>query len=481
MMEDQGTPPDGGIPPVSPPNDRSVTLGKSPVTDSIIECDDSPPPTKINTPTRLLPVKPVGSKTPEARRYNLLYQELKIKYRNQCKTVEILSSEQADLKENLKASEDKCKLLQDQLEKSMEENTDLKQLVQQSEALKDQCEELTIITDPKESTKNDNVSVNSSCTVTDCAADNNKQKFECKGCRKYFHYQCTNLPAYQIAHFLTTPNYRKYVCVNCTIIPEGITKIVAKNRSKGRQVEGSSLNQENSSNILKSLKAFLSEQIGGIESNLNGMIESKFGENKKEISVLNENLNKVRSPIIEKDELVPATNATSWSSVVGKSANIKTLMREAKNDEKVEENEREKRSRNIIIHGAEEVGDSPEEIKKEDAQYISEILNKIGSPVKPNIITRLGEKSIDKNRPIKIVLKCKADKDSVMKNLGRLKGTERFFGKISVKDDYTTQERENIRQLTDRAKMQSNENPDRIFKVRGDSKNGWKVVSFLRK
>ena len=137
--------------------------------------------------------------------------------------------------------------------------------------------------------------------------------------------------------------------------------------------------------------------------------------------------------------------------------------------------------RNIIIHGAEEVGDSPEEIKKEDAQYISEILNKIGSPVKPNIITRLGEKSIDKNRPIKIVLKCKADKDSVMKNLGRLKGTERFFGKISVKDDYTTQERENIRQLTDRAKMQSNENPDRIFKVRGDSKNGWKVVSFLRK
>ena len=156
-------------------------------------------------------------------------------------------------------------------------------------------------------------------------------------------------------------------------------------------------------------------------------------------------------------------------------------MREAKNDEKVEENEREKRSRNIIIHGAEEVGDSPEEIKKEDAQYISEILNKIGSPVKPNIITRLGEKSIDKNRPIKIVLKCKADKDSVMKNLGRLKGTERFFGKISVKDDYTTQERENIRQLTGRAKMQSNENPDRIFKVRGDSKNGWKVVSFLRK
>ena len=155
-------------------------------------------------------------------------------------------------------------------------------------------------------------------------------------------------------------------------------------------------------------------------------------------------------------------------------------MREAKNDEKVEDNEREKRSRNIIIHGAEEVGESPEEIKKEDAQYISEILKEIGSSVKPNFITRLGVKSKDKNRPIKIVLKSKSDKDSVMKNLGRLKGTEDFFGKISVKDDYTTQERDSIRKLTERAKIQSSENPDRIFKVRGDSKNGWKVVSFLR-
>ena len=133
-----------------------------------------------------------------------------------------------------------------------------------------------------------------------------------------------------------------------------------------------------------------------------------------------------------------------------KSTNIKILMREAKNDEKVEDNEREKRSRNIIIHGAEEVGESPEEIKKEDAQYISEILKEMGLSVKPNFITRLGVKSKDKNRPIKIVLKSKSDKDSVMKNLGRLKGTEDFFGKISVKDDYTTQERDSIRKLTER-------------------------------
>ena len=64
---------------------------------------------------------------------------------------------------------------------------------------------------------------------------------------------------------------------------------------------------------------------------------------------------------------------------------------------------------------------------------------------------RLGEAKKENEpgrRPIKIVMKSKEDKDKVMKNLGRLKGTERYFGKISVKDDYTTNEREQIRMLT---------------------------------
>ena len=68
-----------------------------------------------------------------------------------------------------------------------------------------------------------------------------------------------------------------------------------------------------------------------------------------------------------------------------------------------------------------------------------------------------------------------------MKNLGRLKGTERYFGKISVKDDYTTNERDQIRLLTERAKQLSIENPEKEFKVRGNSKNGWRLTSFPKK
>ena len=68
-----------------------------------------------------------------------------------------------------------------------------------------------------------------------------------------------------------------------------------------------------------------------------------------------------------------------------------------------------------------------------------------------------------------------------MSNLGKLKSTERFFGKISLKDDYTTYEREQIRMLTTEAAKKREENTDRDFRVRGDSKNGWRIVSFLKK
>ena len=80
-----------------------------------------------------------------------------------------------------------------------------------------------------------------------------------------------------------------------------------------------------------------------------------------------------------------------------------------------------------------------------------------------------------------LAMKSKEDKEKVMNNLGRLKNTERYFGKISLKDDHTSNEREQIRTLTNEAKKKCGENPDRDYKVRGDSKNGWRIVSFLKK
>ena len=78
-------------------------------------------------------------------------------------------------------------------------------------------------------------------------------------------------------------------------------------------------------------------------------------------------------------------------------------------------------------------------------------------------------------------MKSLDEKEQIMKSLGRLRGTERFFGKISVKDDYTSNERDQIKALSEQAAKQSEGNTERIFKVREHSKNGWRIVSFPRK
>ena len=56
---------------------------------------------------------------------------------------------------------------------------------------------------------------------------------------------------------------------------------------------------------------------------------------------------------------------------------IRKIIQDAKNDEKVEENEREKRATNFIIHGAEEYGENNAEMKKLDNGYVDDILKQL--------------------------------------------------------------------------------------------------------
>ena len=460
-------------------------------------------PTKDNTASspitfahiNLLPSKPSGSPspdktrvsrvslTPEGRRYKVLYEQLKVKYRQQEKAYNRKVDTLSELSNKIKESEVNRMSLNEQLTNITTENEELRQKLEASNTNGKSAEESTNenLIEGGETPLNQTLATTQLCNEVKCIDDEDQYKFECIKCKKLFHYRCTNLPTYQIAHFLTT-NYRRYICINCTKIPEYVTGVMKDHAPPPTIRKTSRENTDVSNDTIASLKTFLSEQVTKIENNLKGMIEFKLGENKKEITALNENLSKVRppSPTSTAENQLDPTERTpiAWSTVVGRNQDIKTLMRDARNDEKIEESEKERRAKNIIIHGAEEVGKSPDEIKIEDGQYVREIFKKIGSSSEPTLITRLGEPNDTKSRPIKIVMKTTADKDTVMKNLCRLKGTERFFGKISVKDDYTTQEREEIRLLTERAKKQSNDNLERIFKVRGNSKNGWRVMSF---
>ena len=155
------------------------------------------------------------------------------------------------------------------------------------------------------------------------------------------------------------------------------------------------------------------------------------------------------------------TDNPSYAKVLQVPAEVRKIMEEARNDAKVERVEQEKRSQNFIIHGAEEVGDNADDINKNDAQYIQDILRKLTVSAEPESITRLGQPNDRKMRTLKIFMKSCEDKELVMGNLRKLKGTEEVFGKISVTHDYSNTDREKIKKFATKARLQGQQDPTR--------------------
>ena len=81
----------------------------------------------------------------------------------------------------------------------------------------------------------------------------------------------------------------------------------------------------------------------------------------------------------------------------------------------------------IIIHGAEEFGETTEEIKEADTQYVNDILEHMNVKVKPVSVVRLGKIEKGKHRTMKVVMPDKKSKENIMDNLCKLKGTGDTF------------------------------------------------------
>ena len=51
---------------------------------------------------------------------------------------------------------------------------------------------------------------------------------------------------------------------------------------------------------------------------------------------------------------------------------------------------------------------------------------------------------------------------------------------VSITDDYTATERQLIKDFVNKAREQGRQDASKIFKVRGDPKNGLRIVSFTK-
>ena len=128
----------------------------------------------------------------------------------------------------------------------------------------------------------------------------------------------------------------------------------------------------------------------------------------------------------------------------------------------------------MIIHGI-------NENNKADDVLIEDLFDIMEIDTGPTLAHRLGVKKENRARPLKIVMDSKGHKAEFMSKLWKLKNAGPVYNKASVTDDYTWEERQEIRRWVKMAK-DKNERVDEekktnyVWKVRGTPKFGMRIV-----
>ena len=78
--------------------------------------------------------------------------------------------------------------------------------------------------------------------------------------------------------------------------------------------------------------------------------------------------------------------------------NFQSILEQAKNDELIEEREKQKHSNNIIIHGLEEKGTDVDAVNNNDAKMVKLFFGKINIKARQTKFYQLGKPTPNKNK-----------------------------------------------------------------------------------
>ena len=229
--------------------------------------------------------------------------------------------------------------------------------------------------------------------------------------------------------------------------------------------------------IAQSLKQSLAAQV----SESSKQILDQVNENNM---LINEKLNMVMGETktyatIAKN--IEALEPKDPSASVPNITDFRTIMEQAENEKLIEDKEKEKRDKNIMVYGLLETGATTDEVNTNDVAKVEALFNHLKIHVRPTKFTRIGDKTPDKIRPIKLEMFSVGAKDTVMNNLKQLKNAGLDLGKLSVRDDLTPKERELLKKFVDTAKQKSADDTTNFWVVRGTPKNGLSLVQRARK
>ena len=197
-----------------------------------------------------------------------------------------------------------------------------------------------------------------------------------------------------------------------------------------------------------------------IEKSIERIVDDKISNVVSRINASNKTYAGTRS-VVNRDEIAGSTAGKKPTE------DSRRITKDTRNEMITWEKEREVRANNFIIHGIEEKGEDLQDIKKSDSQIIKLFFEKVEVGAQPTHYIRLGKPNAKKKRPLKVLMENKHEKDKVMSNLRQLKGTEMEFGEISVTEDHTIEERQEIKTWVEKAKAKNQEgdNPETITRL----------------
>ena len=339
------------------------------------------------------------------------------------------------------------------------------------------------------------------CTATNCFDPDNKDTLKCSvsKCGRLVHYKCSMLPPYQVQIHLNNQNKRNkatFICFNCVEVSKDIVSLCGEENhekmklkkiinERDRQIEDIKAAKKELNNKFQSHKIKynnIREKIveAQVLEELNQKIKEQINELGESIksSVLKEiqsTLNNVETKVTEAQKSY--ADATKAASTPVSTSGLKSIVKEARYEEIKERRDHDQRQSNVIIHGVAECSEKKEDGDNEFVETLVKTI-KISTPTIKSI-SRIGAEAVDKKRSIKVVLGSEKEKMTFLRNLSPLKGNKRYEG-VSVTEDLTPTERSVLKEWTDKAKDLNLDYTDWVYRVRGDSKNGYYLKKFPR-
>ena len=322
------------------------------------------------------------------------------------------------------------------------------------------------------------------CSRSICADKNNENTLECQVCHRHVHFGCTLLPKYQLTLFITTR--QRYTCETSVTIPEYIMNAETYTNS----TEDTQELQKKIDFLQEELKEQEEkfDQAGNPEYDylvrLERYIKSKlehFGESlmKEVISNRQTMETRVTEALKETKTFSEAVANDTSVNLSNSPQDFRTIVREAREEEKAEEMEQTKRKCNVILHG---IPENQEKEKENDQTYVAGLLNALAVPVTYKTTSRIGREENGK-RPLKLVMNNEIEKDRLMSRLSNLKDNSNYIG-LSITDDYTQYQRKIIKDWIAKANQRNqeeSENSQYIWRARGTPKNGMFLKKLLKK